>query len=139
MKNYYDQQMELTVVLFRIETLKEKKAVYFSETQPSSPKYGEKVSSSHKPNEPFLTYSSKTEAIDLELDSLYKEKAILEKYLKKMEESLRKMKGILEKIFVAKYIDGLDVRRIAMKYSYSESHIYRLLTTIHQIIKDGDK
>lgn len=139
MKNYYDQQMELATVLFRIATLQEKKSLYFDRTQPSSPKFGEKVSSSHKKSEPFLEYTAKVEDIEKELDELQKEKEILEKYLKKMEESLRKMKGILEKIFVAKYIDGLDVRKIATKYSYSESHIYRLLTTIHQIIKDEKK
>ena len=31
LKNYYDQQMELNLVLFRIETLNEKKAIYISE------------------------------------------------------------------------------------------------------------
>lgn len=139
MKNYYDQQMELNTTLFRIETLNEKKAIYFNDTQPKSPKYGEKVSSSHKPHDSFLEYSDKTKEIDEELEQLYQEKEILEKYLKMMEESLRKMKGILEKIFVAKYIDGLDVRRISLKFNYSESHIYRLLTTIHQIIKDDKK
>jgi len=139
LKNYYDQQMELNVVLFRISTLNEKKAMYFDRTQPSSPKFGEKVSSSHKLSEPFLEYTEKVENINQEIEDLYKEKEILEKYLKMMEDSLRQMKGILEKIFVAKYIDGLDVRKIAIKYSYSESHIYRLLTTIHQIIKDDKK
>lgn len=139
MKNYYDQQMELNIVLFRIESLNEKKSIYFNRTQPSSPKFGEKVSSSHKKSEPFLDYTANIEDINREIDDLLKEKEILEKYLKKMESSLRSMKGILEKIFVAKYIDGLDVRKIAIKYNYSESHIYRLLTTIHQIIKDDKK
>lgn len=139
MKNYYDQQTELNIVNLRIAALNDKKKLYFDRTQPSSPKFGEKVSSSHKKSEPFLDYTVKVEEIDRELDELEKEKQILEKYLKMMEQSLRKMKGILEKIFVAKYIDGLDVRKIAIKYSYSESHIYRLLTTIHQIIKDEKK
>ena len=139
MKNYYDQQMELNTVLFRIATLNEKKAVYFNKTQPTSPKFSEKVASSHTDNNAFLQYVEKIEKIDEEIEELKQEKEILEKYLKKMEESLRSMRGILEKIFVSKYIDGLDVKRIAIKFSYSESHIYRLLTTIHQIIKDDKK
>lgn len=138
MKNYYDQQMELMILLNRIETKNEEKAMYFQETQPSSPKYSEKVNSSHKPSETFLRYAEKTAEIDKELEELYKEKEILEKYLKKMEESLRQMKGILEKIFVARYIDGFNVRRIAMKTGYSEPHIYRLLGEVNRRIK-GDK
>ena len=131
--------MELNTVLFRIATLNEKKVVYFNKTQPTSPKFSEKVASSHTDNNVFLQYVEKIEKIDEEIEELKKEKEILEKYLKKMEESLRSMRGILEKIFVSKYIDGLDVKRIAIKFSYSESHIYRLLTTIHQIIKDDKK
>ena len=49
------------------------------------------------------------------------------------------MKGALEKIFVAKYIDGLPVNQIAIRVSYSESHVYRLLSQINQIIKDDNK
>lgn len=140
LKNYYDQQMELNITLMRIETLNEKKAIYFRNTLPKSGKIKEViVDSSRVINDTFLEYNIKTEEIDKELDNLYKEKEILEKYLKKMEDSLRTMKGILERIFVAKYIDGLDVKRISLKFNYSESHIYRLLSTIHQIIKDDKK
>lgn len=139
MKNYYDQQLELNVILMRIETKNEEKALYFQETQPSSPKYSEKVNASHKPNDPFLRYAAKVEEINKELDELYKEKEILEKYLKKMEHSLRQMKGILEKIFVAKYIDGLTTRQICMRVNYSKTAVYRYLQTIHAIIKDGKK
>ena len=138
MKNYYDQQMELAILLMRIATKNEEKAMYFQETQPSSPKYSEKVNASHKPSETFLRYAAKTVEIDAELDELYKEKEILEKYLKKMEEKLRTMKGIHERIFVARYIDNMDVRRIAMKVNYSEPHVYRLLGEVNRIIK-GEK
>lgn len=134
MKNYYDQQMELTTVLFRIATLNEKKALYFSKTQPSSPKFGEKVSSSHTNSEPFLIYAQKIEEIDKELEELKEEASILEKYIKKMESSLRDMKGILEKVFVDRFIDGMDVKRIARKYNYSESNIYELIRKIKEIV-----
>lgn len=139
MKNYYDQKMELASVLFRIATLNEKKAYYFSLTQPRSPKYGEKVSASHVNNEPYLEYTSKIEEIDRELEQLFKEIDILENYLQKMDDSLRQMKGIEAKLFVSKFIDGLDVKSMARKYNYSESHIYRLLNKINKKIKDDKK
>ena len=134
-KNYYDQQMELATVLFRIATLQEKKTLYFDRTQPSSPKYGEKVSASHKPSEPFLEYTAKVTDIDKELEELYKESAILEKYLRKMEINLRSMKGLLENIFVDRFIDNMDVKQIAKKYHYSESRIYDLIRDIKKIVK----
>lgn len=138
MKNYYDQQMELMAATYRLEALKEKKALYFNETQPKASKIKDvMVDSSRIIEDTFLKYTEKTEEIDKEMELVKEEIEILKKYLKKIEESLRKMKGQLEKIFVAKYIDGLDVRKIAIKFSYSESHIYRLLSTIHQIINDG--
>lgn len=140
MKNYYDQQQELLAATYRLESLYEKKALYFNETQPKASKVKDvMVDSSRIIQDTFLKYAEKVEEIDKEIELVKEEIEILKKYLKKMEESLRKMKGQLEKIFVAKYIDGLDVRQIAIRVSYSESHVYRLLTTIHQIIKDDKK
>lgn len=136
MKNYYDQQMELATVLFRIATLQEKKALYFNRTQPSSPKFGEKVDSSHVNSEPFLVYAQKVEDIDKELEVLKKEADILEKYVKKMESSLRDMKGILERIFVDRFIDNMEVKQIAKRYNYSESHIYELIRDIKKIVQN---
>lgn len=140
MKNYYDQQMELNLVLFRIETLNEKKAIYLRDTQPKSSKPKEvMVDSSRVIKDTFLEYTIKTEEIDKELDDLYKEKEILERYLKKMEESLRSMKGIKEKVFVARFIDGLSAKQISRKMAYSKTSIYRILSEIYQIIQVGKK
>lgn len=138
MKNYYDQKKEFIIVVLRIATLEEKKAMYFNKTQPSSPKFKEKVTTSHVDNDPFLNYVAKIEEIDKELELLYAEADMLEKYLGKMEDNLRGMKGTLEKVFVARYIDGLDVRKIAQKLNYSESHIYTLLKQVQKIVKNNN-
>lgn len=132
--------MELMAATYRLETLYEKKAIYFNATQPGSPKLKEvSVSGSKEHNDPFLNYAAKVEEISKEIEMLEKEIAILKKYLKKMEDSLRKMKGSLEKIFVAKYIDGLNIRQICMKVNYSKTAVYRYLSIIRDIIKDGKK
>lgn len=138
MKNYYDQQMELATTLFRIATLNEEKAYYQSKAEYSSPEFKERVSSSIKKDDPFSKYADKIIKIDDELETLYKEAEILEKYLEKMEKSLRSMKGTLERIFVDRYIDGLEVRKLAIKYNYSESNIYELLRKIRDIIKNNE-
>ena len=137
MKNYYDQQQELELAISRLNTLKEKKQLYFEETQPKSKKInGVMVQSSIVNHDKFLEYTSKIETIDEDIEILEKEIKMLEKYLKKMEYNLRHMKGALEKIFVDRYIDGLDVRRIAKKNCYSESNIYELLRKIRKIINE---
>ena len=140
MKNYYDQQQDLYMAECRLKSLKDKKQLYFEMTQPKAKAIKEVMtSSSHTDSDMFTKYASKVELIDIDIQRLEKEIVILKNYLSLMEESLRKMKGALEKIFVAKYIDGLPVNQIAIRVSYSESHVYRLLSQINQIIKDDNK
>lgn len=135
MKNYYDQWKELEIAKTRLQALKEKKQLYFNQTQPRSKRIdGDMVTSSKVANNMFLNYAEKTERIDAQIDIIKKEIALMECYLKKMEKNLREMKGILEKIFVARYIDGLSVKKIAIKYNYSDSNVYELLRKIKRIL-----
>jgi dihydroorotase len=136
MKNYYDQQKELEIAKARLQTLKEQKKMYFEKTQPKSKKIdGEMVTSSKVANNVFLDYVDRTERIDIQIDIIKKEIALLECYLKKMEYNLRRLKGILERVFVARYIDGLSVNQISDKVNYSSVQVYRYLRTIKKIIK----
>lgn len=135
MKNYYDQQLELELAKNRLTTLKEKKELYFEETQPKSKKInGVMVQSSIIDNNKFLEYTAKIEYLDDEIDVLENEIRILENHLIRMECNLKTMKGILEKVFVDRYINGLSIKKIAKKYSYSESNIYELLKKIRKIL-----
>lgn len=135
MKNYYDQQQELEVAKNRLTTLKEKKRLYFEETQPKSKKInGVMVQSSIIDNNKFLEYTAKIEYLDDEIDVLENEIRILENHLIRMECNLKTMKGILEKVFVDRYINGLSIKKIAKKYNYSESNIYELLKKIRKIL-----
>lgn len=135
MKNYYDQQLELELAKNRLTTLKEKKKLYFEETQPKSKKInGVMVQSSIVDNNKFLEYTAKIEYLDDEIDVLENEIRILENHLIRMECNLKTMKGILEKVFVDRYINGLSIKKIAQKYSYSESNIYELLKKIRKIL-----
>ena len=71
MKNYYDQQLELELAKNRLATLKEKKELYFEETQPKSKKInGVMVQSSIVDNNKFLEYTAKIEYLDDEIDVL---------------------------------------------------------------------
>lgn len=135
MKNYYDQQQELEVAKNRLRTLKEKKELYFNETQPKSKKInGVMVMSTPMHNDKFLEYTAKIEYLDDEIDVLENEVRILENHLIRMECNLKSMKGILERIFVDRFIEGMSIKKIAKKYNYSESNVYELVKKIKKII-----
>ena len=140
MKNYLDQQKELEIARARLQTLKEKKEIYFNKTQPKSKQFDKvMVQSSRVNNNLFLEYTSAIEVLDDSLEILNEEINAMEYYLRNMENSLRSMKGILERIFVAKYIDGLNVTQISEKTHYSQAQVYRYLKQINKIIKDDKK
>jgi len=50
--------------------------------------------------------------------------------LKEMENCLRQSKGLKNKVFVMRYIDGIKVRDIAWKLNYAECYIYKILNFI---------
>lgn len=140
MKNYYDQKRELEIAYARLEYLEEKKKIYFNKTQPKSKELDKVMVQSSKVNSnQFLDYTEAVEPIDRKIELLKQEIQFMESYLKKMENSLRGMNGIKEKIFVAKYMDGLNVRQISNKTHYSQVQIYRYLKEIHKILKDDKK
>lgn len=139
-KNYFDQQQELNTAIFRLKSLEEKREIYFNATQPKATAIKEEVvSTSFINSDSFTNYVIKIEKIDKEIDLIKREIKTLEYYLSQMENVLRKMKGSLEKIFVARYIDGLKVKQIAARVNYSQSHIYRELSIIKKIIQDDKK
>lgn len=134
MKNYYDQKHELNIAKIRLQSLLEKKELYFEATQPAGVSYDrERVMSSTIINV-FDNYLEKIEDINKQIDNLNAEINILEKNIKVMEISLRKLKSPLEKIFVAKYIDGLTINQMCRKFNYSRSQMYKKLDKIKEII-----
>jgi hypothetical protein len=137
MKNYYDQQQELQIALYRLESLKYKKQMYFDRTQPGTMDYSKDNVQGGVHKDIMTEYVIKIEKIDKDIQETQEEIEILDKYLKKMEKSLRTMKSPLEKIFVARYIDGLSVEQVATKCNYSASHIYRELQIIKRLVEGG--
>lgn len=139
MKNYYDLQKELAIALTRLKALKEKRELYFNSTQPGGISYDEPVVMGGTTNNAFDVYAEKVIEIDLQIKLVEAEILITQKHLKDIEKALRKMKGILEKIFVARYIDGLTINQICRKVNYSRPQVYRKLKIIEKIIKDETK
>ena len=138
MKNFYDQQQELLNNELRLKFLKDKRQLYFNETQPKTvlPKAVIVKGTAH--NDKLLEYVSKIEDIDKEIQLSEKEIKMQKKYLDSIKVILKGMKGTLEEIFTLRYIDNLKVREIARITNYSEPHIYNLLGKINKIIKNNN-
>ena len=138
-KNYFDQQQELKVARIRLEYLEEKKHLFYQKTQPKAAAMNKIMVTNGSNTNKFLDYVERIEELDEKITNLKQIISMLEYYLKRMEMSLRIMKGILEKIFVDRYIDNLSVKKIAIKENYSQSDVYRKLSIIRRILKEEKK
>lgn len=115
------------------EILKEKELL-FSKTQPKSPKW-DKVGSSGQQN-PFEEYLILKEKRQIE-KRLAEAKTLLEdrkKLLMLKQQELMNSKNNVDKIYRMRYIEHINITRIAMSVNYSESQVYRILNNIRQNI-----
>lgn len=140
MKNYYDQKHELNIAYARLRTLKEQKELYFQATQPGAMRLDSTgVSGGNISKDVFSNYVIKIEKINAEIEIVEREIEIIKSNLRIMESSLREMKGVIEQIFVYRYIDGLSINQICKKTHYSRPQIYRKLKVIRNITKEEKK
>lgn len=134
MKNYYDEQQELKIAKIRRDSLERKREKYFNMTQPQATAIKDNVVMVTPNRDVFLEYVSKIEKIDKELAKINLEIKEKENSLRKMFESLSKMKSKHIKVFLDVFVDGLSISQTAIKESYSESHIYTLIDEIKVIL-----
>lgn len=139
MKNYYDQKHELEIAYMRLDSLKEKREIYFINMLPGGIRYDQPVVMGGNVTDVLASYVAKVEDIDKKITEVQNEIYILEKHLAAMEQALRNMTGVLEKIFVLKYIDGYSINQICKKINYSRPQVYRKLKIIRKKIKDETK
>lgn len=134
MKNYHDTKCEMELIKLRLEVLKQKKEALRSIAEPKS-LITDKLQVSLgtlEPDRKMITYLSLSEPIDKEIETKQKEYDFLNGKLISMEKALREAKGIEYQIFVMRYVEGLDIRRIANKLCYSDWNIYKILKRIER-------
>lgn len=115
------------------EILKEKELL-FTRTQPGSPKW-DKIGSGGQQN-PFDEYLILKEKRQIE-KRLSEVKTLLEdrkKLLMLKQQELMNSKNNVDKIYRMRYIEHINITRIAMSVNYSESQVYRILNNIRQNI-----
>ena len=127
---YYETQREYDIILTEKEKL-------FSITQPSAIKFDKEVVSGGITDNTFEKYLILKE--EKKIDQRLKEiKSILDdrkRLLKLKEQELRTSSDVQDKIYMYRYIDKLNVYKIAKLVGYSEPQVYRILKKIQRNLK----
>ena len=129
--NYYKVQKLYNEIL-------EEKEKLFAKTQPKSIKFdkinvdGGNVSNSF---DDYLIIKEKKQ-IDKRLNEIKIISEDRKKLLDAKEDELRKSKEWIDKIYVYKYIENLQVRKIIHLVPYEEAQVYRKLEEIKKTLKE---
>ena len=130
-RNYYKVQKLYNEIL-------EEKEKLFAKTQPKSIKFdkinvdGGNVSNSF---DDYLIIKEKKQ-IDKRLNEIKIISEDRKKLLDAKEDELRKSKEWIDKIYVYKYIENLQVRKIIHLVPYEEAQVYRKLEEIKKTLKE---
>ena len=130
-RNYYKVQKLYNEIL-------EEKEKLFAKTQPKSIKFdkinvdGGNVSNSF---DDYLIIKEKKQ-IDKRLNEIKIISEDIKKLLDAKEDELRKSKEWIDKIYVYKYIENLQVRKIIHLVPYEEAQVYRKLEEIKKTLKE---
>lgn len=127
MKDYNDTKAELNIAEIRLSVLEGKKDRLFQQMMPQASKIKEVVISGSNQSDAYTEYMIKVYDLDKEIEKKRNEVNNLKYNLKKMELELKEMKGLEEKVFTMFFIDGIKVKEIARKLSYSKENIYKTL------------
>lgn len=130
-RNYYKVQKLYNEIL-------EQKEKLFAKTQPKSTKFdkinvdGGNISNSF---DDYLIIKEKKQ-IDKRLDEIKIISEDRKKLLDAKEDELRKSKEWIDKIYVYKYIENLQVRKIIHLVPYEDAQVYRKLEEIKKTLKE---
>lgn len=130
-RNYYKVQKLYNEIL-------EEKEKLFAKTQPKSTKFdkinvdGGNISNSF---DDYLIIKEKKQ-IDKRLNEIKIISEDRKKLLDDKEDELRKSKEWIDKIYVYKYIENLQVRKIIHLVPYEEAQVYRKLEEIKKTLKE---
>lgn len=121
-KHNYEMSLEM------VQQILDEKTLVFQRTQPKAIENKEKVQGGIRSN-PLEEYAVEMEERRInerleEAKSLLKDRELL---MKKKELELRFSPNLYDRIFCMRVLDGLDIREISEKISYSESHTYRMV------------
>lgn len=132
MKNYYTQLGELRIAEARLETLQERKEKLLTKATKTTGSLKEVVAFGGEISNKPLNYTEQCEEIDKEIEEIEEEIKIIKKGLSKMENILKNISGIEEKIFRLYYIENKNPTQISFIIPCDRRTVYRYIKKIKQ-------
>ena len=130
MKNYYTQLSELRIAKVRLETLKEKKEYLLAKATSTTGSLKEVVAFGGGTTNKPLNYAEQCEELDKLITETEEEIKILKKGLQQMDEILKNISGIEERIFRLYYIENKNPTQISFIIPCDRATVYRYLQKI---------
>ena len=131
-KNYYTQLGELRIAEARLETLKEKKVYLLTKATSITGSLKEVVAFGGGTTNKPLNYAEQCEEIDKLITEVEEEIRILKKGLSQMENILKNISGIEERIFRLYYIENKTPTQISFIIPCDRRTVYRYLKKIKE-------
>lgn len=139
MKNYYTQLSELRIAEARLETLQERKEKLLSMATKITGSLQEVVAYGGGISNKPLSYTEQCEEIDKQIEDIKEEIKILKKGLSQMENILKNISGIEERVFRLYYIENKNPTQISFIIPCARDTVYRYLRKINKKIKVNTK
>ena len=131
-KNYYTQLSELRIAEARLETLKEKKELLLANATKTTGSLQEVVAFGGGISNKPMNYAVQCEEIDKLIEAAEEEIKILKKGLFQMENILKNISGIEERIFRLYYIENKNPTQISFIIPCDRRTVYRYIKKIKE-------
>lgn len=139
MKNYYQQLSELRIAEARLQTLQEKKAILETKITKVTGSMKEVVTFGGTSSDKMTDYVIKCEEIDKQIEEIKEEIKTLKKGLSLMEDILKHISGIEERVFRLYYIENKNPTQISFIVPCARDTVYRYLRKINKKLKVNTK
>jgi len=138
-KNYYAQLSELRIAEERSNTLQEKKRLLEEKITGTTSQLKDVITSGGVPSDKMASYIIKCEEIDKQIEEVEEEIKVLKKGLHKMDEILKNISGLEEKIFRLYYIENKTPTQISFIVPCGIATVYRYIKEIKRKCKNDKK
>lgn len=132
MRNYYQQLSELRIAETRLSTLKERKEYLLANATSVTGSLKEVLTFGEGTSNKPLNYVEQCEEIDKFIKETEEEIRILKKGLQQMDEILKNISGIEERIFRLYYIENKNPTQISFIIPCDRRTVYRYIKRIEQ-------
>ena len=138
-KNYYTQLSELRIAEARLQTLLEKKVILETKITKVTGSMKEVVTFGGSSSDKMTDYVIKCEEIDKQIEEIKEEIKTLKKGLSLMEDILKHISGIEERVFRLYYIENKNPTQISFIIPCARDTVYRYLRKINKKLKVNTK